>query len=81
MGITEASIFLTSTLLISVGIVVIVGGVLVVNNMIHRWWKPFNWTVIPNTWKEVASSRFHDEEKKPLQHIEPTLDPIDPTKK
>jgi hypothetical protein len=49
--------------------------------MIHRWWKPFNWTVIPNTWKEVASSRFHDEEKKPLQHIEPTLDPIDPTKK
>lgn len=81
MGITEASIFLTSTLLISIGVIVIVGGALIVNNMIHRWWKPFTWSVVPNAWKEVTSSRFQDEEKKPHQHIEPTLDPINPIKK
>jgi hypothetical protein len=76
MGITEASIFLTSTLLVCVSVIVLVGGALIVNNMIHRWWKPFTWSVIPNTWKEVTSSQFKDDEKRPHQHIEPTLDPI-----
>ena len=74
MGITEASVFLTSTLLICIGIIVIVGGALIVNNMIHRWWKPLSWSVIPRDWKEVTSSRFHDGEKKEVK--EPALDPI-----
>ncbi|CAD8327804.1 hypothetical protein [uncultured phage] len=77
MGITEASIFLTSTLLVSLGIIVIVAGALIVNNMIHRWWKPFEWSVVPNTWKQVAHGDFTDLESSAKKHTkEPTLDEI-----
>jgi hypothetical protein len=78
MGITEASIFLTSTLLVSLGIIVIVAGALIVNNMIHRWWKPFTWSVVPGAWKQVASSDFNDLETaaKPNQKKDPILDEV-----
>jgi hypothetical protein len=64
MGITEASIFLTSTLLVCVGVIVIVGGAIVVNNMIHRWWKPLSWSIVPSDWKQVATRKFDEEEKR-----------------
>jgi hypothetical protein len=64
MGITEASIFLTSTLLVCVGVIVVVGGAIVVNNMIHRWWKPLSWSIVPSDWKQVATRKFDDEDKK-----------------
>ena len=78
MGITEASIFLTSALLLSLGVIVIVAGALVVNNMIHRWWKPFEWTIVPSTWKQVASSDFKDLETMAKSHEkkDPVLDEI-----
>lgn len=77
MGITEASVFLTSTLLVCIGVIVIIGGALIVNNMIHRWWKPLSWSVVPNTWKEVAKGDFNDlENAAKKQQKEPTLDEI-----
>lgn len=62
MGINEASIFLTSTIMIVVAIVVAIGGMLIVNNMIYYWWKKLEWSIIPNAWKEIMSSRYTDEE-------------------
>lgn len=77
MGITEASIFLTSTLLICLGIIIIVSGAIIINNMIHRWWKPLTWSVVPNDWKQVVKNDYDDLETSARKNIkEPTLDEI-----
>lgn len=47
MGVTEAAAFLTSSLLVMIGLIIVVAGVLIINNMIHRWWKSFGWS-FPN---------------------------------
>ena len=40
---TSSAIFLCSSILISLGIIVIVCMVVVINNILHRYWKHLGW--------------------------------------
>ncbi len=42
MTMDQAAIFLASSLLVGLGAIVITGVILVVNNLLHKYWKPFN---------------------------------------
>lgn len=43
MDITGAVLFLSGSLLIMTSLVIIVAGIIAINNLIHRYWKPLNW--------------------------------------
>jgi hypothetical protein len=47
MDIDKASVFLGSSILLSLGVVVLVIAALVINNMIHKYWKSFGWKFFP----------------------------------
>lgn len=40
MDITQSSVFLAGSILTILGFVVIVAGAIVINNLLHRFWKP-----------------------------------------
>jgi hypothetical protein len=43
MTIESAATFLVCVILLSCGIIVLVGLVLLINNLLHRYWKDLNW--------------------------------------
>jgi len=40
MNLEQAAIFLTGSILTMLGFIVIVAGALVINNILHRYWRP-----------------------------------------
>jgi hypothetical protein len=61
MDLNAAAIFMASTLLIGSGVVMVVGCGLIINNIIHRWWKPMKWAWIPDSLKQVANGSYTDD--------------------
>ena len=47
MDIDTAAIFLASSILMALGFIVIVIAVVVINNIIHKYWKSFGWKFFP----------------------------------
>jgi hypothetical protein len=72
MDMDQAAVFLAGSILTALGLVVFVIAVVVVNNIIHHWWKPLGWTF---GWIS-APTRFatpEELEQRPPK-IEPTID-------
>ena len=66
----QAAVFLAGSVLTIMGFIVIVIGVVVINNIIHKYWKPvqmFKFTEFPN-----SNSRFINQEEE--IKITPTLE-------
>jgi hypothetical protein len=40
MNLEQASVFFTGSILIMLGFIVITAGVVAINNLLHRYWKP-----------------------------------------
>ena len=66
----NAAVFLAGSVLYALGIIVIVIGTVVVNNIIHKYWKSFGWTFM--TWMHQEPSRFMTQEE--AAKIAPTMD-------
>ena len=66
MTIESAATFLVCVILLSCGIIVLVGLVLLINNLLHRYWKDLNW----NLPKSMQSVRYVEVDKTQ----EPSLD-------
>jgi hypothetical protein len=66
MTIESAATFLVCVILLSCGITVLVGLVLLVNNLLHRYWKELNW----NLPESMQSVRYVEVDKTQ----EPSLD-------
>ena len=45
MGIESAATFLVCTILLGCGVTVILGVILLINNLLHRYWKDLNWNL------------------------------------
>jgi hypothetical protein len=39
----QAAVFFASSILITISIIVISAGIIVINNLIHSYWKPITW--------------------------------------
>ena len=50
MTIDQAATFFTSSILIVLGTVVIVAGVVTINNLLYKYWKPVK-IFTPDSWK------------------------------
>jgi hypothetical protein len=47
MDIDQAAVFLAGTILTALGFVIIVIAAVVINNIIHKYWKSFGWNLLP----------------------------------
>ncbi len=73
MDMDQAAVFLAGSVLTALGFLVILGAVLIANNLVAKYWKSWGWSFYPS-WMHDAQPRFmtHEEEAK----VAPTLDPI-----
>lgn len=70
----QAAVFLAGSILVMVGLVVIVAGVVAINNIIHKHWKSFGWNVFPDMGRfteptEISKTTEPSLEKKNEQRV------------
>ena len=72
MDMDQAAVFLAGSVLTVLGFLVIIGGVLIVNNLVAKYWKSWGWQMIPGWYHEHNNSRFmtHEEAEKITPHLE-----------
>lgn len=70
MDMDQAAVFLAGSILTALGFIVFVIAVVVVNNIIYRWWKHLGWNlgVLGN-----ANARFATPEE--LEQLPPKIEP------
>ena len=72
----QAAVFLAGSILTALGFVVILGAIIVVNNLLHKYWKPVRiWTddsFMP--FRHGDNVRFMTPEE--AEKVAPTLDPV-----
>lgn len=47
MDMDQAAVFLAGTILTALGFIIIVAAAVVINNIIHKYWKSFGWKFFP----------------------------------
>ena len=62
MGIESAATFLICTILLGCGVTVIVGVILLINNLLHRYWKDLNWN-LPESMRGMRYYHEHQLDK------------------
>jgi hypothetical protein len=45
MDIDQASTFFVGSILVMLGFIVVAAGIVVINNLFAKYWKPVNWTL------------------------------------
>lgn len=50
MNMDQAAVWLCGSILTTLGFLVIIGGAIIVNNLLHRYWKPVR-MFTPDSWK------------------------------
>jgi hypothetical protein len=68
MDMNQATTFLGSSILLMIGMIVIIGGLVAINNILHKFWKPVN-LFTPDSWKG-----FNPPVREELDRVTPTLD-------
>jgi len=71
MTIEQAGNFLIGSILVGLGFCILTVSVLVINNLLHKYWKPVTWGFMPESMK--APYRYEQVEAYEPK-IEPTLD-------
>jgi hypothetical protein len=65
MDIDQAAVFLAGSILTALGFIIIVIAAVVINNIIHKYWKSFGWNFFPV---------YVQKEEKEVVYEEPKLD-------
>jgi hypothetical protein len=69
MDMDQAAVFLAGSILTMLGFIVVVIGIVAINNILHKYWKPVAWIkydLPPRfiTRAELATIQSHEEESK-----------------
>ncbi len=61
----QAAVFLAGSVLTVLGFLVVLGGILIANNLVAKYWKSWGWAFYPS-WVNDHNSRFisHEEAEK-----------------
>jgi hypothetical protein len=71
MDMDQAAVFLAGSILTALGFVVVIGACVVVNNILHKYWKPVR-MFTADSWHINPPHRFGTPEE--LEKIPPVLD-------
>ena len=69
MDMDQAAVFLAGSILTVMGFLIILAGIVVANNIIHKYWKSFGWSLMPG-WSHEPQ-RFATPEE--VDRISPVL--------
>ena len=47
MDMDQAAVFLAGSILTVIGFLIILVGIVIANNIIHKYWKSFGWSLMP----------------------------------
>jgi hypothetical protein len=72
VDVDNAASFLAGSILFSIALVVFIIGCVVVNNILHKYWKPVK-IFTPDSWKGFFPPHHHP-------YIEPALEKVEPPK-
>ena len=73
MDMDNAAVFLAGSILYALACIVILIGIVIANNIIHKFWKNFGWKLFPYWWNEQGShARFASQEE--LERIAPHME-------
>ena len=70
MDMDSAAVFLAGSILYVIGLLIILIGIVIANNIIHKFWKNFGWSFMPSWMTDTP--RFVSPEE--AEKIAPTLD-------
>jgi hypothetical protein len=70
MDMDQAAVFLAGSILTVIGFLIILGGIVIANNIIHKYWKSFGWQLMPGWSHEPPQFATADE----LEKIEPVVE-------
>jgi hypothetical protein len=67
MDMDQSAVFLAGTILFALGLVVLVGAIVVINNILHNYWKPVQFF----KWADHPATRFmtHEEVDRIAPHL------------
>lgn len=68
----NAAVFLAGTILYAIGLLIILIGIVIANNILYKFWKSFGWTFVPNWMNDNPRFATSDE----TERIAPHLDPV-----
>ena len=72
MDMDQAAVWLAGSILTTLGFIVLIAGAVVINNILHKYWKPVR-MFTADSWSAInPPHRFANPEE--LKHIPPTLD-------
>jgi hypothetical protein len=78
MDMDQAAVWLAGSILTMLGFIVVIGGMVVINNILHRYWKPVR-IFTADSWSGInPPARFAHEQE--IEKIAPKLDKEDKTK-
>ena len=63
MDMDQAAVWLAGSILVMLGFVVVVGGFIIINNILHKYWKPVR-IFTGDSWQFYPPARYHDEDVK-----------------
>lgn len=63
MSMDQAATFLASSILIMLAAIIIIAGILIVNNLLNKYWKPIN-IFTPDSWKGFNPPHYIIESEK-----------------
>ncbi len=72
MDMDQAAVFLAGSILTVLGCLVILGGIVAANNLIHKYWKSFGWSWMPHWAHEPQRFMTQDEAARIAPHLEET---------
>ena len=70
MDMDQAAVFLAGSILTVIGFLIILAGVVVANNIIHKYWKSFGWQWMPSWSHEPQRFATQEEVERITPHME-----------
>ena len=58
MDMDQAAVFLAGSILTMMGFIVVVSGIVIINNIIHKYWKPIRIFTVDSWYINPPASRF-----------------------
>jgi hypothetical protein len=75
MDMDQAAVFLAGSILTALGFLVVVAAVVVVNNILHKYWKPVR-MFTADSWHINPPHRFAEPHEVEQEKIAPVLDKV-----
>jgi hypothetical protein len=75
MDMDQAAVFLAGSILTALGFLVVVAAVVVVNNILHKYWKPVR-MFTADSWHINPPHRFAEPHEVEQEKIPPVLDKV-----